>query len=236
MKVSEFIVLHVVSLALWQYICSLSDDRNMDIKEKILDVSRTLFVKRGVRDVNIDEICRSLGMSKKTFYQYYESKEDLVGTMVDDHLHRMLEDFMTEVAGCSTVEILAKAFSHTPKMNIMLDKKIAEDMDRYYHEVFVSHMKKSARFFKDGMTKYMAKGIEEGVFRKDLDVQATMVNFILLHREMVKYISGDCICEGRKVSAKALVASMADMVRHTILSEKGWEEYENYEKTIKKKN
>ena len=207
--------------------------RNMDMKEKILEVSRALFVKRGVRDVNVDEICRSLGISKKTFYQYYESKEDLVGTMVDDHLLRVGRDFMNEIAGCSTVGILCKAFSHTPKINFMLDRKIAEDMDRYYHDVFVAHMKKSARFMKDGMAKYMARGIEEGVFRSDLDVQATMVNFILLHRGMMDYIGGDCICEGRKISAKALVASMADMVSHTILSEKGWEEYENYEKTIK---
>ncbi len=205
-------------------------DHTMDMKEKILEVSRALFVKRGVRDVNVDEICRGLGISKKTFYQYYDSKEDLVGIMVDDHLHRMMEDFMADIAGCSTVGILSKAFSHTPKVNIMLDKKIAEDMDRYYHEVFVSHMKKSAKLFKETMAGYMARGIEEGVFRKDLDIQATMVNFILLHREVVRYISGDCICEGRKVSAKALVASMADMVRHTILSEKGWEEYNNYEK------
>lgn len=204
----------------------------MDMKEKILEVSRALFVKRGVRDVNVDEICRGLGISKKTFYQYYDSKEDLVGIMVDDHLHRMMEDFMADIAGCSTVGILSKAFNHTPKVNIMLDKKIAEDMDRYYHEVFVSHMKKSAKLFKEAMTGYMARGIEEGVFRKDLDIQATMVNFILLHREVVRYISGDCICEGRKVSAKALVASMADMVRHTILSAKGWEEYDNYEKTV----
>lgn len=204
----------------------------MDMKEKILEVSRALFVKRGVRDVNVDEICRGLGISKKTFYQYYDSKEDLVGIMVDDHLHRMMEDFMADIAGCSTVGILSKAFNHTPRVNIMLDKKIAEDMDRYYHEVFVSHMKKSAKLFKEAMTGYMARGIEEGVFREDLDIQATMVNFIILHREVVRYISGDCICEGRKVSAKALVASMADMVRHTILSEKGWEEYDNYEKSV----
>lgn len=205
-------------------------DHTMDMKEKILEISRSLFVKRGVRDVNVDEICRNLGISKKTFYQYYESKEDLVGIMVDDHLRRMLDDFMSEISGCSTVGVLVKTFSHTPKMNIMLDKKIAEDLDRYYHDVFVAHMKKSAKYFKEGMANYLAKGIEEGVFRNDFDIQATMVNFILLHREVVRYISGDCICEGRKVSAKALVASMADMVRHTILSEKGWEEYSNYEK------
>ncbi len=208
-------------------------DHTMDMKEKILEISRSLFVKRGVRDVNVDEICRNLGISKKTFYQYYESKEDLVGTMVDDHLHRMMEDFLSDISGCGTVEVLVRTFRHTPKVNIMLDKKIAEDINRYYHDVFVSHMKKSARLFKDGMGEYIARGIEEGVFREDLDVQATLVNIILLHREVMKYISGDTICEGRKVSSKAIFASMADMVRHTILSEKGWEEYDNYEKTVK---
>ena len=56
------------------YFCSPSDPIRVtvmaeDIKEKILSTAYALFRQRGVRDVTIDDICRSLSMSKKTFYQ-----------------------------------------------------------------------------------------------------------------------------------------------------------------------
>lgn len=47
-----------------------------------------LFSKDGVREVSIDDICRKLCISKKTFYQYYAQKEDLVADVVTYNVER----------------------------------------------------------------------------------------------------------------------------------------------------
>ena len=44
----------------------------------ILDKTVELFYEFGIRNLNMDDISRSLGISKKTLYQYVKSKEDLI--------------------------------------------------------------------------------------------------------------------------------------------------------------
>ena len=53
----------------------------MDVKERILLKAHDLFNKYGIRSVSMDDIAAQLGMSKKTLYQYYADKEELVNAV-----------------------------------------------------------------------------------------------------------------------------------------------------------
>src|SRR3954468_1153843 len=55
----------------------------MDPKERILVKSNELFNRYGIRSVSMDDIAAQLGMSKKTLYQYYSDKDDLVNAVFD---------------------------------------------------------------------------------------------------------------------------------------------------------
>ena len=56
-----------------------------DVREDILQVAIKRMQQVGIRSVSIDDICHELGMSKKTFYVYFASKDDLVQAI----LHNM---------------------------------------------------------------------------------------------------------------------------------------------------
>ncbi len=173
----------------------------MGMKENILETARILFIRNGVRNVNVDEICRTIGISKRTFYQYYESKEDLISVMIDDYHESILKDFSRETQNCSLVETFARSVDYIPKSSFMLDKKIAEDVRKYYYTLFVSHVKKIIKTLKNAMVSFMEKGKEEGVVRDNLDVLPTALHFIFMHEGMLAYIPGEGITEGRSVSA-----------------------------------
>lgn len=68
----------------------------MEPKERILERSHELFNKYGIRSVSMDDIAAGLGMSKKTLYQYFADKEELVdacfGTVMEEHRCRCLAD------------------------------------------------------------------------------------------------------------------------------------------------
>lgn len=51
-------------------------------KNRIMDHAAGLFFQSGFSRVPVDEITSGLGMSKKTFYKYFESKEDLVQQII----------------------------------------------------------------------------------------------------------------------------------------------------------
>jgi len=50
----------------------------MEIQERIRQKADELFRRYGIRSVTMDEIATQLGMSKKTIYQYYTDKDQLV--------------------------------------------------------------------------------------------------------------------------------------------------------------
>ena len=68
----------------------------MDVKERILVKAHELFNRYGIRSVSMDDIAAQLGMSKKTVYQYYADKEELVSgvflQIIEGNKSRCLSD------------------------------------------------------------------------------------------------------------------------------------------------
>src|SRR4051812_8063703 len=60
----------------------------MEARERILVKAHELFNRFGFRRVTMDEIAMKTGMSKKTIYQYFENKDEIVNAVVDEHINR----------------------------------------------------------------------------------------------------------------------------------------------------
>ncbi len=54
----------------------MTDD--IEIKDRILSRAEEMFLKFGYSKVTMDEIAANIGMSKKTLYKFFPSKEELV--------------------------------------------------------------------------------------------------------------------------------------------------------------
>ena len=47
-------------------------------KERILECAKELFHKYGIRSISMDDIAHHLGISKKTIYQHFSDKDDII--------------------------------------------------------------------------------------------------------------------------------------------------------------
>ena len=56
------------------------------MKDNIVLKSRNLFLKYGIKSVAMDDIARELGISKKTLYQHFETKNDIIKTVAEYNL------------------------------------------------------------------------------------------------------------------------------------------------------
>ncbi len=203
------------------------------VKRQILGVAKRLFSKRGVRDVNVDEICHELGISKKTFYQYYGSKEELVGEMIDLHLAHVKEAIDSACEEKSCVERLFFFVNYRPRGEFMLSEKLGGDIEKYYHDTFVEHTKKVRELSRKKVLTYLQTGMEEETFRRDLDGDAVVLILAMVHDSINRYLKGEFIYSGRKRSAKALYDAFEDMAFHCLLTPKGWEELQSLQEKKK---
>ncbi|HEX9511915.1 MAG TPA: TetR/AcrR family transcriptional regulator [Puia sp.] len=55
----------------------------MEVKERILSKAADLFMRYGIRSITMDEIAAQLGISKKTIYQFFTDKDDMVTAVID---------------------------------------------------------------------------------------------------------------------------------------------------------
>ena len=197
-------------------------------KETIMKTANVLFSQDGVREVSIDDICRKLCISKKTFYQYYAQKEDLVADVVTYNVERKKAEFEKLVEGKNVVQILKASFALVnKKKTIDKDKRMAKDIMKYYPETFSKHAedrnKAMHRFFVDRFNE----GREQGLVRSDMDVDGVQLLICIMHEGMADYLEGGYHFEGAKVSFKSLAAAFEDIVTRVLLTQKGFEEYKS---------
>ena len=57
-----------------------------DTKQRIQKAAHDLVMQYSIRSVSMDDIVAHLGMSKKTIYQYFKDKDELVEAVVDGEI------------------------------------------------------------------------------------------------------------------------------------------------------
>src|ERR671912_298765 len=109
----------------------------MEVKERILLKSHELFNRYGIRSVSMDDIAAQLGMSKKTLYQYYTDKDELVdaifSAVMNDNRKECLQD--REQAENALHEVFL-AYDMVQEMFTNMNPSLLYDMEKYHPAVF----------------------------------------------------------------------------------------------------
>jgi AcrR family transcriptional regulator len=141
-------------------------------QKNILLKVRELYMKYGIKSITMDDVAMELGISKKTLYQFVTDKEDLVGRVIDIEIELRQE----QICKCFRIGFNAveELFEISIFMNkIILDKNPAteHDLKKYYPQQY----QKIVKTRREGIYNYillnLSKGIKEGLYRKDLDVE-----------------------------------------------------------------
>lgn len=144
----------------------------MEAQEKILRAALQLFFKLGIKHVTMDDIARELGMSKKTIYQFYKEKDDLVNQLCDVQMTEQEGWFneLNETAKDPIYEIVQVSIKMREMMK-SINPIFFIDLQKFYPVAF----KRFQRFREECAYKTVLnnikRGMEMGVYRADLDAE-----------------------------------------------------------------
>lgn len=104
-----------------------------DMKERIMSTNLELISRYGLRAVTMDDLARHLGLSKKTIYQYYSEKEELV----TDCVAWILDDLANEIsriAGSSNnpMVMICDIYACCLKLLLRLPNNFFYEIKKYY--------------------------------------------------------------------------------------------------------
>jgi hypothetical protein len=146
---------------------NFNDPKFRAILDKILD----LFREFGIRSLNMDDISRSLGMSKKTLYQYVKSKEDLIEKLFYYDEIKWSETLsQINPQEMNAIEILFKVSIMVAEETAKLDSKTRFELKKYYEPIFNEFLSRKQVDIFNHISKNLHKGIKEGLYRADLNV------------------------------------------------------------------
>lgn len=137
----------------------------------ILDRTVELFYEFGIRNLNMDDISRSLGISKKTLYQYVKSKEDLIENLFYyDEMKWDIEFSKIKPGELNAIEVLFKASLMVFEEMGRLNPKLKFELKKYYEHLANQFMVRRQNHIFNLISRNLEKGIKEGLYRSDVNV------------------------------------------------------------------
>ena len=130
-----------------------------------------LFLRFGIKSITMDDVAADLGISKKTLYQFVESKDELVAKVLENHIStRKLQCFeMTSTAPNAIEEIFIILDSNSQEL-AQMKTNIVYDLQKYHREAWEMMRKFQYDFVFKVIKDNLLRGRKEGLYREDFDI------------------------------------------------------------------
>lgn len=141
-----------------------------ELRHQILIVAMALFKKHGVKSVKMDDIATEMGISKRTLYELYNNKEDLLYECVkNDKQQRMKQ--ITDYAATADNEMEIMTFFVKLQLDDLGSTNPVFFTDILKYEKTVEYIKRNKIRQKKNGREFILKGIEQGYLRKDVNYE-----------------------------------------------------------------
>lgn len=213
-----------VSVVLYPFFFSKSN-LIMDLRDEIVQRAEKLFMKLGIKSVTMDDIARELGISKKTLYQHFEKKDQLVEEVVLNHnheshcklslIHQHAENALDEIRQMGAY-IITKVENVSPSALF--------DLRKYYRKVWELMTTKQDEHVIGCMQVNLLRGIKEGLYRDNMNLEIVA----RIYAKAVYTIVDELTNSNTSFTRRQLIRELHDYHVHAIATPKGlalWEKY-----------
>lgn len=143
----------------------------LELKERIRHEATALFLKYGVRSVSMDDISAQLGVSKKTLYQYYTDKNELIENVLEGII-------CINECSCQGCVVESENAVHEGVLSLRLlqdmframNTAILYDLKKYHPGAFQIFIRHKNEFLCNMVKRNLERGIREEVYRSDINV------------------------------------------------------------------
>lgn len=135
-----------------------------------MEKATEVFMRYGVKSVTMDDLAKSLGVSKKTIYKYYSDKNDLVKHIVK--AKTQLDKTVCESSKLQAVNAIDELILISKSVSDMfgqLHTSVFFDLKKYHREAWDIMEAHKNDYVRHQIIDNIQRGISEGLYRKNLD-------------------------------------------------------------------
>lgn len=192
-------------------------DRDL-LHDRIIEEATREFTSKGVRAVRMDDIARQLGISKRTLYETFSNKEDLLLECVvraeakrEENMGKFYSD-----PNYNSIEVVLEHYRQMMRAASMINPNYLVEIGHYKR--VLNFFDESKRQHRDQALLFMKRGVDEGFFRPDVnyDIMLSMSDSVidnlvqkklyerydvstLFHNVFFMFFRGICTPKGLKI-------------------------------------
>ena len=203
-------------------------------KTHILEQVGQLYMRHGIRSVTMDDVAAELAISKKTLYQYFKDKADLVGAVVDAFLMKDDAFHCQESKSMNAIDKILWIRKHLGEMLKIVHNNLEYDLRKSYPDVYrrITDYKRK-RIYQDNLA-IMDQGKQEGLFREELD--SDVMARIVVGRMLFVFNPDNEIFSDEEVRDMRLFDHLLDYHFHGICTEEGLKYYKKQLNNVQNEN
>lgn len=145
----------------------------MERKKRYINKALIIFKQEGLR-MSLEELAVRMGISKKTLYNHFSSKEKLLNACIKEVFHELHES-MLSFNDCSLnpIECFLNTFNKLSLEFRDHSPIFISDLQRLYPESLSNKHTMGYGQFREKIELNLQRGISEGFYRNDIDIQLT---------------------------------------------------------------
>lgn len=203
----------------------------MEPLTKILSASAELFRQYGFKTITMDDIARRAGISKKTLYQHFANKSEVVNESVSWFQCSISDNciaIMTQAE--NAIEGMVRVMGMFDQVLANMNPLGMLELERYYPEAFKTFKNNMMAKDIEAIKKNILWGIDEGLYREGLNADFMAkyrmeISMLVLHPNLLVNTSNDL---------KFVMHEVSEHFLYGIMTPKGEKLYQKYkEKYIK---
>ncbi|MBR1883339.1 MAG: TetR/AcrR family transcriptional regulator [Clostridia bacterium] len=186
-------------------------------KEQIVEAARRLFHKFGFKRVSMDEIAMEAGVTKRTIYMYFESKEELLKYFIEEEVLNM-KNIIEEVENSNLEffemvnEVIYKLLEYRKSRDFL--NIIYKEAELLKNQVIANNLKKIDEQVESYIkSKLVIAKEKEYITYEDLDITAFLVY------KMYLALMIDWNNEHKKLDEQMIAKSIASILKNGLRKE-----------------
>ena len=151
------------------------------MREKIIDTAVELFLNIGAKGMTMDDIAQTLGVSKKTVYAHFSTKKKLIEACtkklsedVSIRIHDILDQQLNPIDEMIEIHLYLMEYLKVKNSSPLYQLK------KYYPKIKQKLDKNRNEEMKCCLSSNLQRGIDEGIYRQDLDLNLTLDYYKIL--------------------------------------------------------
>ncbi|MBI1343240.1 MAG: TetR family transcriptional regulator [Terrimonas sp.] len=201
----------------------------MEIKERIREKAFEMFMRFGIRSVSMDEIAGQLGMSKKTLYQHFADKEELINDVV---LHDIMKDEQDCREACgqsaNAVEEIFRIMGFVLEQLRNMNPVVLFDLQKFHPGAYAHFEKHKNEFMLNIVRANIERGLREELYRPELDID--IISKFRLESMFIPF-NMDVFPSG-KYNVAAITQEIMEHFVYGVATPKGYKLIQKYKKEL----